>query len=114
MTLAMIFVAWLVFGAIVSWWQGRLSIWGWLLQVGLVLDQALNVFGIPFNSGSWADETMSSRIYRMHRDGQLAGKILMPPVDWVFGLWQGPHHCYRAWLKERDHLQNAPEFRERA
>ena len=75
------------------------------------MDQVCNVLGVPFNSGSWADETMSSRIYRSHRDDKLAGKILMPAVDWVFGLWQPPEHCKRAYESEQLQLQNPPEIR---
>ena len=89
----------------------------WALQMGIAIDQLANVtVSILWGgSGGWADETLSSRIYRSARDGKRVGLFLMPPVDVVFGFFQGvPDHCKNAYLKERARANLPPEFRETA
>ena len=82
-----------------------------LEQFGIAFDQWLNTAIGLIVGGGWADETMSSRIYRGARDGKWWGQLLMPPVNFVFGLWQGPGHCFHAYLKEKERANLPPEFR---
>ncbi len=89
----------------------------WALQMGIAIDQLVNVtVSILWGgSGGWADETLSSRIYRSARDGKRIGTLLIRPVDTFFGFFQGvPEHCKNAYLKERTRANLPPEFRENA
>lgn len=72
-------------------------------------DQLLNAL-----CNGWCDETMSSHIYRLWRDGKFWG-WLMRPVDFLFSWQTLPHgaigHCHGAYLKERERYQAPPEMR---
>lgn len=69
-----------------------------LMQLFIIFDQFLNVASNPFSEETWADETLSSRCGRLgHRYPYKFWKIV---IDRVFGLWQGPNHCVRAFEKE--------------
>ena len=82
------------------------------VQVFIGFDQFINALIPPIGGTlSWADETLSARSYRAHRDGRLFGKLTMPPIDFVFGLWQGPEHCKNAWRKEIERRNLPPEYR---
>lgn len=82
------------------------------IQVFIAGDQLINALIPPLGSLSYADETLSARIYRAHRDGHIAGKVLMPIVDRVFSLWQRiPNHCQAAYFKERQRANLPPEYR---
>lgn len=72
----------------------------WGVQIFLALDQLANVL-IPPVDGTigYADETLSARCYRAHRDGKILGRLFMRPIDLLF-FWQGPGHCKNAYLKE--------------
>ena len=48
---------------------------------------------------SYADETLSARSYRAHRDGKILGKVFMPLIDMLF-FWQGAGHCKNAYIKD--------------
>jgi hypothetical protein len=52
----------------------------WFLQLFISLDQLLNLLVTPLHGGAWADETLSCRAYRMHRDGKPWGRVWMPAV----------------------------------
>ena len=52
-------------------------------QILIAVDQLANAV-----IGGWADEALSARSYRAHRDGKLLGKITMPVIDLLF-FWQG-------------------------
>lgn len=81
-------------------------------QVLIALDQLANALIPPLDGTvSYADETLSARCYRAHRDGKLFGRIFMPPIDWVFGLWQGPDHCKNAYIKEFERKNYPDEYR---
>lgn len=88
---------------------------GWVAypqQVFIAFDQLLNALLPPiFGTLSYADETLSARSYRAHRDGKVLGKLSMKPIDLLF-FWQGPGHCKNAWLKEQDRMNLPPEYRE--
>ena len=76
----------------------------YIMRVLLAIDQLLNVVlcnGAP-------DETMSAASYRMHRDGRFWG-FLMPVIDLMF-FWQGPNHCFNAYLKELSRTQYPTEY----
>ena len=72
----------------------------WLKQTAIALDQLGNAI-----LGGWADETLSSRAWRLrHKHPQL-----YKTIDKIF--WWDPQHCYHSWLSERRRMQMAPEFR---
>ena len=80
-------------------------------QVGIAFDQLLNAIIPPYITLSYADETMSARIWRGHRDGRIVGTVLMPLVDLCF-RWQGfTNHCERAYQKEIERRSMPPEYR---
>ena len=81
-------------------------------QVFIALDQLANALIPPLEGTvSYADETLSARCYRARRDGKLFGKLFMPPIDFVFGLWQGPDHCKNAYIKEFARKNYPDEYR---
>ena len=77
--------------------------YSYIMQVLIALDQLLNSL-IP---GGWADETISSRCYRWHRDG-----IRSWPRNIVNTLffWE-PRHCEAAYQSEKNRLQAPAEIR---
>ena len=84
----------------------------WGVQIFLALDQLANVLPPPIDGTvGYADETLSARCYRAHRDGKVMGKLFMPPIDWFFGLWQGPGHCKNAYIKEFERKNYPDEYR---
>lgn len=79
----------------------------YFLRLALAIDQLLNVAicnGEP-------DETMSSAVYRMERDGRFWG-FMRPVIDRLF--WFQPNHCKKAYESELLRLQYAKEFQNRA
>lgn len=80
-------------------------------QIFIAADQLINTLVPPWGGTlGYADETLSARCYRAHRDGKLLGKLFMPPIDWLFA-WQGPEHCKNAWVKETERRNLPPEYR---
>jgi hypothetical protein len=78
----------------------------YLIQVLVSIDQSLNAM-----LGGWADETISSRAYRMEpvsRGWALARRA----IDAAF-FWQR-EHCLMAHTAERLRIQSPPEFRPEA
>ena len=78
----------------------------YLLNNAIAFDQQVNTL-----LGGSPDETLSARAYRAHRDGKILGKLFMPPIDLVFGLWQGPNHCRNAYIKEFERKNYPDEYR---
>ncbi len=81
----------------------------WWYQNWLAIDQLANSL-----LGGYADETLSSRSYRMWAKGKPIGK-LMKVIDLLF-FWQKIRpdaigHCHHAYLNEKDRLGLPPEFR---
>ena len=77
------------------------------IQVFIAFDQLVNALIPPLDGTvSYADETLSARAYRAHRDGKILGKALMPLIDLLF-FWQGKDHCKNAFLKEH-YRKNLP------
>ena len=84
----------------------------WGVQVFLAFDQLANVLPPPIDGTvGYADETLSARCYRAHSDGKIFGRMFMPPIDWLFGLWQGPGHCKNAYIKEFERKSYPDEYR---
>ena len=80
-------------------------------QVGIALDQLINALIPPFGTLSWADETLSARIWRAAKRGKIAGKFFLPIADFLFS-WQGhKSHCENAYLKEMERRNLPPEYR---
>lgn len=77
----------------------------WILQVLIAFDQTINAFFF-----GWADETMSSRLHRLRRDGKFWGWVAYP-VDWFFWCLGDKNHCEMAFHSERLRLQAPPETR---
>lgn len=88
----------------------------WFYQLFIAIDQLLNVLVTPLMGGAWADETLSSRAYRMDRDGKLWGRFWRPVIDWLFAWQELPPgaqgHCHAAYLKEGLRIHVPPEMRD--
>ena len=83
----------------------------WGVQIFLALDQLANVLPPPIDGTvGYADETLSARCYRAHRDGKILGKLFMRPIDLLF-FWQGPGHCRNAYIKEFERKNYPDEYR---
>jgi hypothetical protein len=89
-----------------------LNLWvAYFVQVFIAFDQLINALLPPiFGTLSYADETLSARCYRAHRDGRILGRIFMPLIDLLF-FWQGPGHCKGAYIKETQRRNLPPEYR---
>lgn len=109
-TIATALLVWIVLGAVVAWATGALRVKGWAHQLFIAADQLVNVLATPMHGGAWADETLSARAYRAHADRRLWGRVAMPVIDLLF-VWQGPRHCERAYIAERERLHAPPESR---
>ena len=80
-------------------------------QLFIAADQLLNALIPPLDGTvSYADETLSARCYRAHRDGKIMGKLFMPVIDLLF-FWQGPGHCRNAYIKEFERKNYPDEYR---
>ena len=80
-------------------------------QVFIALDQLVNALIPPIDGTvSWADETLSARAHRAHRDGKILGKLFMRPIDLLF-FWQGPNHCRNAYIEEFERKNSLDEYR---
>lgn len=85
----------------------------WGVQVFIGFDQFVNTLIPPLDGTiGYADETLSARSYRAHRDGKFFGKLTMPIIDLLF-FWQGPGHCRNAYLKEYDRAGHPSEYRDK-
>ena len=82
------------------------------VQVFIAVDQLLNALIPPIDGTvGYADETLSARAYRAHRDGKILGKLFMRPIDLLF-FWQGPGHCKNAYIKEFERKNYPDEYRQ--
>lgn len=95
-----------------------------LREVLISIDQLLNVLlSLLTFRPAWSDETLSAHCWRSYRDGLVFGRLLMPPIDWLFS-WQSRDevfldengapitgHCRRAYLKEKARDYMPPEYR---
>jgi hypothetical protein len=71
----------------------------YILQVLIAFDQFVNAL-----LGGWADETMSSRSYRLY-------PRLAKVIDTI--LWFDADHCYESYVSEQLRTQLPPELRQR-
>ena len=74
-------------------------------QILIGIDQLFNTL-----TGGYADETLSSRAWRLYARNKLSGRILKPLIDTLF-FWQ-KDHCYNSFLSEVERRQLPREFRE--
>ena len=74
-------------------------------QILIAIDQLFNAL-----TGGYADETLSSRSWRLYSKDKLSGRILKPLIDTLF-FWQ-KDHCYNSFLSEVERRQLPREFRE--
>lgn len=79
----------------------------YIINVFIGIDQLITTL-----VGGYPDETISSYMYRMDRQGKVLGKFVRPIIDWLFA-WQGMigGHCFQAYLYERRRADSPPEFR---
>jgi hypothetical protein len=75
----------------------------WLIQVVIAIDQLVNAL-----LNGWADETLSSRAYRVAKNNRWHGKVLM---NFINALFFNSDHCAGAYTDERKGRQLHPEFR---
>jgi hypothetical protein len=66
-----------------------------------------NVLHRFFTEKKYADETISSRAYRLRRDD--LDKTPEKVINTLF-FWE-KDHCYESYISEMDRLQLPPEFR---
>lgn len=74
-------------------------------QVLIAIDQLFNTL-----LGGYADETLSSRTWRLYTRNKLSGRILKPVIDAIFFF--DKDHCYNSFLAEVKRRQLPREFRE--
>lgn len=79
--------------------------WAWLTQIAIAFDQQINTL-IP---GGWADETLSSRAYRIRVKGQKYWGWTANAIDMLF-FWQDGH-CEQSYKDEIARRQSPPEHR---
>lgn len=75
----------------------------WLKQCAIAFDQFVNAL-----LGGYADETLSSHAYRLHRGGKPLG-FMRHVIDRLF--WFDPDHCHESFLAERKGSHLPPEYR---
>ncbi len=75
----------------------------WIINVLVAFDQFINAL-----FGGWADETISSRAYRM-KDTTRAWRIWHAVINAV--LFIQPDHCRIAYDYERNRWQMPPDLR---
>lgn len=79
----------------------------WITQVFIALDQLANAL-----LRGWADESLSSRAWRMWVKGKVFGRIFRPIIDVLF-VWQSFRldHCERAYHNEMRRYNSPAEMR---
>lgn len=79
-----------------------------LKQLLIAIDQLLNtIIGTIFFYRSWADETLSSLCYRLHKSGKCSWPMFL--VDKIF-FWE-KEHCKQSFESEKLGRQLPPEAR---
>ena len=76
----------------------------YLKKVLIWIDQGINV--ILF--AGYPDETLSSRAYRLCRDGNKC--LIRKIIDTIFFLEK--EHCYKSYVSEEENRHLPPKFRE--
>jgi len=75
-----------------------------LIQILIAIDQLANAI-----SGGWADETLSSRAYRMREKKHKYWGWTANMIDAMFFFQK--EHCYNSWLEEVNRQQSHPSTR---
>ena len=75
-----------------------------LIQILIAIDQLANAI-----TGGWADETLSSRAYRMREKRQKYWGWTANVIDAMFFFQK--EHCYNSWLEEVNRQQSHPSTR---
>ena len=78
-----------------------------ILNVLIALDQLAWVL-LTLGNGM-PDETISAALWRMERQGKLAGRVFRPLVDALF--WFDRDHCLKSWQSERSKAQLPEAYR---
>lgn len=70
-----------------------------VLQILIAFDQLINAILLGY-----ADETISSRMYRFEQNDNIIGKIFRPIIDMLF--WFEHQHCKNSYISEqlRSHM----------
>ncbi len=77
----------------------------WLLQLLIAIDQLINAL-----IGGWADETLSSRAWRMARESN--GWITVRNwIDLIFRIFGERDHCLNSYMSEKLRAHVPPELR---
>ena len=76
----------------------------YIKQILLAVDQLFNTL-----TGGYADESLSSRIWRLETKGKLSGRMFRPLIDGLF-FWQ-KDHCYKSFMSEVERRQLPKDFR---
>lgn len=71
----------------------------WLRETGLALTRLGNAV-----LGGLAEESMSSRAWRMDHKGKLWGQIARPIIDGVFAIFGQYNHCQVSYYSDRNKL----------
>jgi hypothetical protein len=87
--------------------------------VSISFDQTINCFLSLFFpkawAGAWADETLSSRAWRMYSTNKPWGKFWRPIIDALFFWQKQPKgingHCHGAYVKEKARYNLPVEMR---
>ena len=75
-------------------------------QVLIAIDQFINCLCVWLPGGCWADESLSSRAYRIRG----THPNLMKWIDRLF-FWDA-EHCFSSYESERNRMQSPPEHRQ--
>jgi len=79
----------------------------WLTQVAIAIDQLLNAL-----LRGWADETLSSRAWRMWVKGKPMGLFWKPLIDTLFWFQARDfNHCQRSYENEKRRYNSPAEMR---
>lgn len=79
--------------------------------IGVILTVLSFIFKrIPRNK-YYADETLSSRCYRLHRDGITSIPCIIIDTLLFFDRKNGIKHCELSYISEQERLQCPPELR---
>ena len=79
----------------------------WLKQNLIALDQQGNTI-----LGGYADETLSSRAWRMQVQNKFFGKLFVPIIDTLARIIGGENnHCFESYMSEKERRQYPPEER---
>ena len=102
--------------AFMFWWMNfRHASLQWWICLDQFANSTLSLLFPRAWAGTWADETLSCRAWRMYRDGKPWGRVFCPLFDWMFA-WQAlpegaSGHCEGAYMKEMGRYNFPPEKR---